>query len=67
MSQILSSKHVWAGFVDRFVILDGPTMPIIGEGDKEANDRFFFFFTKFSWRHICMCLVLCSCTLSSRF
>ncbi|KAL2624088.1 hypothetical protein R1flu_008333 [Riccia fluitans] len=24
----------------RFAILDGPTMPIIGEGDEEANDRY---------------------------
>ncbi|BFI34226.1 hypothetical protein MPTK2_4g91160P [Marchantia polymorpha subsp. ruderalis] len=24
----------------RFSILDGPTMPIIGEGDEEANDRY---------------------------
>lgn len=23
----------------RFAIPDGPTMPIIGEGDEEANDR----------------------------
>lgn len=22
-----------------YAILDGPTMPIIGEGDEEANDR----------------------------
>jgi hypothetical protein len=24
----------------RFAILDGPTMPIVGEGDEEANDRY---------------------------
>ncbi len=24
----------------RFAILDGPTMPIIGEGEEEANDRY---------------------------
>lgn len=23
----------------RFAVLDGPTIPIIGEGDEEANDR----------------------------
>lgn len=23
----------------RFAILDGPTMPIIGEGDEEPNER----------------------------
>lgn len=25
----------------RFAILSGPTIPIIGEGDEEANDRYF--------------------------
>lgn len=25
----------------RFAILDGPTMPIIGEGEEEANDRYY--------------------------
>lgn len=24
----------------RFAILDGPTMPIVGEGEEEANDRY---------------------------
>lgn len=28
------------GWFYRFAILDGPTMPIIGEGDEEANDRY---------------------------
>jgi hypothetical protein len=26
------------------VILSGPTIPIIGEGDEEANDRYIVYF-----------------------
>lgn len=33
----------------RFAILSGPTIPIIGEGDEEANDRYF---TIDTWNNI---------------
>ncbi|MFO7891939.1 MAG: prolyl oligopeptidase family serine peptidase [bacterium] len=33
-----SRPHLW--LTQGYAILDGPTMPIIGEGDKEPNDTF---------------------------
>ena len=43
--QSMSCKYVtidvfFNTMVCRFAILSGPTIPIIGEGDEEANDRY---------------------------
>lgn len=39
----------------RFAILSGPTIPIIGEGDEEANDRYFRLL--FIYICVCMCVI----------
>lgn len=37
----VSAYNIWILLaLYRFAILSGPTIPIIGEGDEEANDRY---------------------------
>lgn len=40
----LVHAHTLNVIICRFVILSGPTIPIIGEGDEEANDRYIVYF-----------------------
>lgn len=43
-NMFLSGTHSLNTLACRFAILSGPTIPIIGEGDEEANDRCFCYF-----------------------